>query len=138
MKELGLEEQIFLFGLCSGRRGMSVLYAGARALVMPTFFGPTNIPILEAWALGCPVLTSDIRGVGSKPVMRQFWWIRVPVESIAGSIRRLWTDDSLCRTLAERGRQRLAAYTPHDYRQRLFEIIKEAKERVRSKKVVSV
>ena len=30
------------------------LYAGAVALVMPTFFGPTNIPVLEAWAVGCP------------------------------------------------------------------------------------
>ena len=42
---------------------MSGLYAGAVALTMPTFFGPTNIPVLEAWAYGCPVLTSDIRGI---------------------------------------------------------------------------
>ena len=35
------------------------LYAGALALVMPTYFGPTNIPPMEAAALGVPVCYSD-------------------------------------------------------------------------------
>jgi glycosyltransferase involved in cell wall biosynthesis len=34
------------------------LYAGAHALVMPTYFGPTNIPPLEAWGSGTPVVYS--------------------------------------------------------------------------------
>ena len=42
---------------------MSCLYAGATGVVLPTFFGPTNIPVIEAWAMGVPVLTSDIRGI---------------------------------------------------------------------------
>jgi len=29
------------------------------ALVMPTYFGPTNIPPVEAWSLGVPVLYSS-------------------------------------------------------------------------------
>jgi len=39
------------------------LYKKAKALVMPTYLGPTNIPQLEAFALGCPVVTSDIYGI---------------------------------------------------------------------------
>jgi glycosyltransferase involved in cell wall biosynthesis len=39
------------------------LYKKAKALVMPTFLGPTNIPQLEAFALGCPVITSNIYGI---------------------------------------------------------------------------
>src|SRR5207344_157083 len=42
---------------------MAGLYLGSEGLVMPTFFGPTNIPILEAWRMGRPVITSNIRGV---------------------------------------------------------------------------
>jgi glycosyltransferase involved in cell wall biosynthesis len=42
---------------------ISGLYAAAQALIMPTFFGPTNFPVLEAWALGCPVLSADVRGI---------------------------------------------------------------------------
>jgi glycosyltransferase involved in cell wall biosynthesis len=36
------------------------LYKGALALVMPTYFGPTNIPPMEALRLGVPVCYSDL------------------------------------------------------------------------------
>ncbi|MEI8335040.1 MAG: glycosyltransferase family 1 protein, partial [Chloroflexota bacterium] len=42
---------------------MAALYAGATGVILPTFFGPTNIPVIEGWAMGVPVLTSDIRGI---------------------------------------------------------------------------
>jgi glycosyltransferase involved in cell wall biosynthesis len=32
------------------------LYDGCRALVMPTYFGPTNLPPLEAWTMGRPLV----------------------------------------------------------------------------------
>jgi len=32
-------------------------------MIMPTFFGPTNIPPLEAIAVGCPVAVSNIYGM---------------------------------------------------------------------------
>jgi len=37
---------------------MSALYKGCLAVVMPTFFGPTNIPPLEAWSTGKPLIYS--------------------------------------------------------------------------------
>jgi glycosyltransferase involved in cell wall biosynthesis len=131
--EWGVAEQIRYLGYVPDE-DMSAMYAGAAALVMPTFFGPTNIPVLEAWAFGCPVLTSDIRGireqVGDAAVLAD----PRSVEAIAEGIERLWTDDGLRRRLVERGRQRLSAYTPEDYRRRLIDIVEEAKTRVRSEK----
>ena len=38
------------------------LYEGALALVMPAYYGPTNLPPLEAVTLGCPVIYSDLPG----------------------------------------------------------------------------
>ncbi|WP_024343039.1 glycosyltransferase [Bradyrhizobium japonicum] len=35
---------------------LGALYRGAKALVMATYFGPTNLPPLEAWAVGTPVI----------------------------------------------------------------------------------
>lgn len=35
---------------------ISALYRSAAALVMPTYFGPTNLPPLEALALGIPII----------------------------------------------------------------------------------
>lgn len=111
---------------------MSALYAEAVALVMPTFFGPTNIPPLEAWSLGCPVITSDIRGIREQMGDAAVLVDPRSVESIAEGIGRVWEDAELCRVMAERGRKRLAAYTPEDYYRRFAAILAEAKQRVRS------
>jgi glycosyltransferase involved in cell wall biosynthesis len=129
--KLGVENQIKYLGYVPDEH-MSALYAGAVALVMPTFFGPTNIPVLEAWAFGCPVLTSDIRGiheqVGDAAVLAD----PCSVESIADGIYRLWSDEELRRILTDAGHRRISSYTADDFRNRLIDILEEAKDRVRS------
>jgi len=130
---LGVAHQVQYLGYVPDE-DMSGLYAEAVGLVMPTFFGPTNIPILEAWALDCPVLTSDIRGVREQVGDAGLLVDPRSVEAIAEGIYRLWTDEALRRALVERGRQRLARYTPEDFRRRLAHIIQEANERVREGK----
>lgn len=130
---LGVTHQVHYLGYVPDK-DMSGLYAEAVSLVMPTFFGPTNIPILEAWAFGCPVLTSDIRGVREQVGDAGLLVDHRSVEAIAEGIYRLWTSEALRRELIERGRQRLARYTPEDFRRRLADIIQEAKERAREGK----
>ena len=127
--ELGVEGQIYHLGYVPDAH-MSALYRAAVALVMSTFFGPTNIPILEAWAFGCPVLTSDIRGVREQAGDAAVLADPRSVEAIAHTVYRLWTDDCLRLTLVQRGKQRLAAYTPEDYRRLLVATVEEAKARV--------
>lgn len=129
--QLGLLDQVHYLGHVSDA-AISGLYAGAQALIMPTFFGPTNIPLLEAWGVGCPALTSDIRGIREQAGDAAILVDPRSVEAIADGIRRLWTDDTLRGALADRGRRRLATYTPDDYRRRLIEILEEGKARVRS------
>ncbi len=55
---MGLQAQLRFLGFVDPR-DMQGLYLGCRALVMPTYFGPTNLPPLEAWALGRPVIYSS-------------------------------------------------------------------------------
>jgi len=124
----GIERNIHYRGYVSDH-DMSGLYAGAAGLIMPTFFGPTNIPVLEAWSLGCPVLTSDIRGIREQVQDAGILADPRSVECIADGIARLWTDERLAKDLARRGKGRLAAYTPQDYRQRLVDILEEGKSR---------
>jgi hypothetical protein len=91
---------------------MSGIYAEAVALVMPTFFGPTNIPPLESWAFGRPVLSSDIRGIREQIGNAGVLVDPRSVEAIAEGIFRLWTNEHLCKELADRGRQRLRGLYP--------------------------
>ncbi|WP_245288341.1 glycosyltransferase [Bradyrhizobium sp. Ec3.3] len=51
----GLSEQISIIGFVESAE-LGALYRGAAALVMPSYFGPTNLPPLEAWAVGTPVI----------------------------------------------------------------------------------
>ena len=130
--ELGVEDLVRYLGYVPDS-DMSALYALATALVMPTFFGPTNIPVVEAWELGCPVVTSDIRGIREQVGDAALLVDPSSVDSIASGIRRVVQDAGLRHDLAERGRARLTAYTPSDFARRLGEILEEAKRRVASR-----
>jgi glycosyltransferase involved in cell wall biosynthesis len=127
----GVDKNIHYLGYISNH-DISAVYAEASGLVMPTFFGPTNIPVLEAWAFGCPVLSSDIRGIRDQVQDAGILVDPRSVESIASGILRLWTEGSFCETLVRRGKERLAAYTPANFRERLVGILEEAKLRVRN------
>jgi glycosyltransferase involved in cell wall biosynthesis len=128
--ELGVDARVHDLGYVP-EEDVASLYRGAAALVMPTFFGPTNIPVLEAWALDCPVLTSDLRGIREQAGDAALLVDPSSVEALADGMHRLWTEEALRRDLAARGRARLAEYTPDDFRSRLAEIVREAKEHVR-------
>ena len=85
---------------------MPEFYRRARAMVMPTFFGPTNIPPLEAFALGCPVAVSNIYGIPEQVGDAALLFDPNSVEEIADCIERLWQDDALCASLISKGHAR--------------------------------
>ena len=128
-RRLHIENQILHIGYVPDD-DISVFYTTAAGLVMPTFFGPTNIPVLEAWALGCPVLTSDIRGIREQVSDAAILVDPKSAEAIAAGIYRLLTEEDLRETLVTKGRQRLALYGPADYRSLLSDVLKEAETRV--------
>lgn len=53
----GVEDRISFLGYVPDE-DLRGLYEGAHAVVMPTYFGPTNLPPLEAWAIGRPLVYS--------------------------------------------------------------------------------
>lgn len=55
IRRYGLSDQISIIGFVESAE-LGALYRGAAALVMPSYFGPTNLPPLEAWAVGTPVI----------------------------------------------------------------------------------
>lgn len=60
---MNLSDQIKFLGFIPPE-DMLGLYMGCSAVVMPTYFGPTNIPPLEAWGLGKPLIYSRHLGAG--------------------------------------------------------------------------
>ena len=58
----GLSDRVRFAGFVPNEE-IPYLYRQSLALVMPTYFGPTNLPPLEAFCLGVPVLYPDRPGL---------------------------------------------------------------------------
>jgi glycosyltransferase involved in cell wall biosynthesis len=99
------------------------LFRRARALVMPTFFGPTNIPPLEAFQLGCAVAASRIYAMPEQLGDAALFFDPASTDEMQDAIECLWTDDALCAELVHRGRERAAAWGPEQFSARLWEIV---------------
>lgn len=122
VKRLGLEDNVQFLGYVPDE-DMPALYRAARALVMPTYFGPTNIPQLEAFALGCPVATSRIYGIPAQVGDAALLFDPSSVDEILSCLTRLWEDDALCRLLVEKGKQHAATWGPSQFRDKLVKIV---------------
>ena len=57
-KRLGIEHKVKFLGYVADEK-LPALYSGAKALLFPSLFEGFGLPILEAQACGCPVLTSN-------------------------------------------------------------------------------
>lgn len=102
---------------------MPELYRRARAMVMPTFYGPTNIPPLEAFVVGCPVAVSAIYAMPQQVGDAALLFDPELVTEMADCIAMLWTDDQLCEELARKGRARVSAWGQPQFNARLQQII---------------
>lgn len=100
-------------------------YKRARALVMPTFFGPTNIPPLEAFVLGCPVATSRIYAIPDQLGKAALFFDPHSVEEIHDCLVRLWMDDALCADLAQRGLEHTRNWGPPQFGAKFREIVEQ-------------
>ena len=61
INEYSLNENVAYLGFVD-MDTVYTLYRNAAALVMASYFGPTNMPPLEAISLGCPVICTDLAG----------------------------------------------------------------------------
>ena len=119
---LGISENVVFMGYVPDDH-MYELYRRARALIMPSFFGPTNIPQLEAFVAGCPVAVSQVYGVPEQVGDAALLFNPKSSDEIAECIERLWTDDALCACLIEKGKERAREWGPVQFSRRLQEIV---------------
>jgi glycosyltransferase involved in cell wall biosynthesis len=60
--KFGLSDRVRFSGFVSNEE-IFELYKQSFAMVMPTFFGPTNLPPIEAFEIGVPVIYPDKKGL---------------------------------------------------------------------------
>ena len=91
---------------------LASLYAAARATVYVPYFEGFGIPIVEAQASGCPVLTAntssmpEVAGEGGALLVDPH-----NVEDIAAGLTRLWHEAELRQQLVARGHENLSRFS---------------------------
>ena len=104
VEKLNLQKNIFIFDFLTHEQ-VSELYQGARALLMPTYFGPTNYPPLEAWAYGIPVIYSQ--HLQEQTMDAAIYCDPDSLESIADCMLKVQTDANLRSDLIKNGHKML-------------------------------
>ena len=104
--KLRIKDQVVYLGYVSENE-IRALYKGAIALVMPTFFGPANIPVWEAFILGCPVITSNVCGIPEQVGDAGLLVDPRNAEDIAEKIYRVYIDKNLRERLSRKGLDRV-------------------------------
>jgi glycosyltransferase involved in cell wall biosynthesis len=104
---------------------LPAIYVQSEALVFPTFFGPDNIPPLEAFAAGCPVVASQVKGAEEQLGDAAILFNPANPADMAEAMARV-VDDPIKRSdLIDRGLRRVAGLTPESYVGKVFEVFDE-------------
>lgn len=123
-RRLGIEHMTEFPGFLV-REELLALYSRASMALYPSLFGPENLPPLEAFALGCPVIASDIPG--AKEQLGEAALLVDPLdhEAWANSARLLSSDNRLRAELIERGYQRAAERSPEHFAHKIVVMLGE-------------
>jgi glycosyltransferase involved in cell wall biosynthesis len=105
------------------------LYRQSLALVMPTYFGPTNLPPLEAFSLGVPVLYPDRPDLREQVGDAALLVDLMDPDSIARQLAALCNDPELRALLVQRGRAVLGRMTDEHRLKALSGIIEKFQRR---------
>jgi len=123
-ENLGLSSQVHFLGFVP-REDMIELYRRAFALTYMTFFGPENLPPLEAFALGCPVIASNVPGAQEQLGDAALLVDPRDEKELAKAIKLLCDDLALRQKLIDRGLERAAKWKGEDWVKSVFAIIDE-------------
>lgn len=121
--ENGLESNVTILGFVNDEN-MTYLYRHAVAMIMPSYFGPTNIPPLEAMALKCPVAVSNKYAMPQQVGEAGLLFDPDSPEQIADCIRKLWTDENLRERMKRLGYMRVQKWTRREFGEKLRKLMR--------------
>lgn len=122
IEALGLVSQVRILGFLPEAE-LIALYRRAEALVFASFFGPDNLPPLEAFGLDCPVIASCVAGAAEQLGDAALLFDPSRPEELADCIKRLHQNPELRASLIESGRERLMGRSARDYVTRIGAIL---------------
>ena len=122
-KELGLDDDVIFAGFLK-REEVIALYENAFALTYASYFGPDNIPPLEAMALDCPVICSEFAGAHEQLQDCALFFNPMTGENFIESIKQL-QDNNFRELIINKAKILAKQYNTENYVTKMFEVIDE-------------
>ena len=127
---LGLSPWIVSTGYLSDEQDVAGLYNLSQCLAHPSLTETFGMPLLEAFACGCPVITSDCTAMpeiagGAALLLRR----PTDAEELFARLREVADNEVLRQDLTRRGRARAACFSWRETARRYLEIVEEAAAR---------
>lgn len=110
VRRLGLEQQVKFLGYVAPV-DVQCLYRLAEAVVIPSRFEGWGLPVSEAFAAGVPVAASTATSLPEVVGDAGLLFDPARPTEIAATIRRLWVNEALRRTLARQGMARARLFS---------------------------
>jgi glycosyltransferase involved in cell wall biosynthesis len=110
-EEYGVRSQVHLLGYVSVEE-LAYLYRRARMLVFPSLFEGFGIPLVEAMAVGCPVVAADATSIPEVTGEAGVLFDPTSVQAMADSIEKVWCDAALRQKMRVLGKQRAQSFSP--------------------------
>jgi glycosyltransferase involved in cell wall biosynthesis len=114
VQELELTHCVDFVGFIS-KEELLDLYSSARMLLFPTFFGPDNLPPLEAMSFHCPIAVSEIPGAKEQLGDAALYFDPNSAEELAQIIVNASQDSEGSRDFVEKGLLLCGQRTPQEY-----------------------
>ena len=124
VESLDLSQQVHFLGFVP-QSELPALYRNALALTYLSFFGPENLPPLEAFGLGCPVIAANVAGSNEQLGDAAVLVDPGDVDQIVSAVKALRDDPELSKTLVGRGRERAQVRTGDRFVRGMFSFLDE-------------
>lgn len=108
--KLGIEQSVKFLGY-TPLEELPALYSGARAFLFPSLFEGFGLPILEAMACGCPVLTSNVSSMPEVGRKAALYVNPNSVDEIAEGIYKLYQTDKLRDQMRQSGFEQVKQFS---------------------------
>ena len=125
--ETGIQNQV-IFIHNSGTAELQAIYQMARVMVYPSFFEGFGLPVLEAQASGCPVITSNLSSLPEAGGEGAIYIDPSDISAIGKSIRNLLYDNALKNEMQSRGFNNAALFSEKSVADRLMKLYREVLE----------
>lgn len=121
---LGLSSSIMNLGFVSTGL-LALLYRNAFCLAYPSFFGPDNLPPLEAMSYSCPCIVSDVPGAREQYSSSALYFNPNDLQSFVSQLTQLYNSPVLREKLINSGYNLISTLSASSYIDRFYQYLNE-------------